>query len=141
VDGTFLAVAGLKRLDMHQHITEAISTEQMLPAVAQGAIGVECLTKNEHIQRVIAKINHEESNVRITAERGFLKALNGSCSTPIGALCTYQVDGSILLKGMIADLAGNEIHTVERTGRPDQAWDIGADAGEELLSKYGDLLR
>ncbi len=141
VEATFLAVAGLKRLDMQDHITQAIDPDIMLPAVAQGAIGVECLAKNKHILEVIAHINHKKSNVRVQAERGFLKALNGSCSTPIGALCHYQEDNSIHLRGMIANLGGNEIHMVERRGNASDAEKLGLDAGEEIIRNFGYLLQ
>lgn len=80
---TLLALAGLKRLDMTEHITEILSIEDMLPAVSQGAIGIACRTDDASSRSLLAKLNHEETRVAIVCERAFLAALDGSCRTPI----------------------------------------------------------
>lgn len=75
--------AGLKRLDMTQHITKILSIEDMLPAVAQGAIGIACRTEDEPAAKYLSKLNHEDTRVAVVTERAFLAALDGSCRTPI----------------------------------------------------------
>lgn len=139
VDATILAAAGLKRIGMEEKITAIIPTDVMLPAVAQGAIGVECLEQNEHILRVLDEINHEESRIQVTAEREFLKVLEGSCSTPIGGLAELR-SGKLYFKGMVASPDGSEMHFTKKEGRPEDAEKIGREAGEEMLQKGGALL-
>ena len=139
VDATLLAVAGLKRIDMQKRISSVIPSEIILPAVAQGAIGVECLEKNEHIRIVLEKINHPLSLMRVNCERSFLQSLGGSCTTPIGALA--EISGEkISLRTLIASPEGKEIYKAERTGALDDAEKIGKDAGKELKSKGGHIL-
>ncbi len=140
VDATLLAVAGLKRLDMAQAITEAISTEKMLPAVAQGAIGVECLESNHHILQVLAVINHPDSFTQVAAERGFLKELGGSCATPIAGLAEFTEKGTLHFQGLVASTDGAVFYRVEREGAPEDAERMGRDAGAEVKAKAGKIL-
>ena len=140
VDATILAVAGLKRLDMTSKITSAVDTNVMLPAVAQGAIGVECLEKNHHILEVLDCINHTPSFTRVAAERSFLKMLDGSCTTPLGALATITKDGSLYFEGLLANPDGSIIYRVERKGIQADAIAIGEDAGQEVRTNAGHLL-
>jgi len=140
VDATILAAAGLRRLEMEKEITDTISTDVMLPAVSQGAIGVECLADNKHMLEVLSHINHAPSNTRVSAERGFLKALNGSCSTPIGAYADFRHNGDLYLRCMLSSVDGKVIYRAERSGKPDVAEEMGFDAGREILAKGGDLI-
>lgn len=135
VDATFLAVAGLRRLEMKRHITEIISEDQMLPAIAQGAIGVECVESNLHILQVLSKINHHLSFIRVLAERSFLKAMGGSCATPLGGLATFNEAGELNLRGLLAKPDGSVFYTVEKTGKPADATLLGEQAGQEMLIK------
>jgi hydroxymethylbilane synthase len=80
---TLLALAGLKRLDMTEHITQIIEIDDMLPAVSQGAIGIACRDGDAPMQKYLAGLNHEETRIAIVCERAFLTALDGSCRTPI----------------------------------------------------------
>lgn len=80
---TLLALAGLKRLDMTEHITKTLSIEEMLPAVSQGAIGIACRTDDDASLKLLAALNHEETRIAVVCERAFLTALDGSCRTPI----------------------------------------------------------
>lgn len=138
VDATILAAAGLKRIDLADRITSLVDTKTMLPAVAQGAIGVECLERNHHILGVLEEINHRESNIAVKAERGFLIKLEGSCSTPIAALAEIR-DDKLYFKGMVASVDGKEVYTVERIGNIADAEKIGMDGGEEILKKAGHI--
>ncbi len=140
VDATLLAAAGLKRVDMESSITSIIKIDDMLPAVAQGAIGVECAEDNQHIQQVLSMINHRKSYIRIKAERGFLQTLGGSCATPIAGYA--EIEGDILkFRGLVASTDGKEIHHVSRESTLNDAEEAGIDAGKEMLHKCGDLLQ
>lgn len=140
VDATLLAVAGLKRIDLESRITSIMSPDKMLPAVAQGAIGVERLARNEHIKKVLDKINHEKSRIRVEAERAFLQALGGSCTTPIGALAEIT-NNELRLVALIAAPDGKTIYRTERKGILSDAESMGRDAGKELKEKGGDILQ
>lgn len=136
VDATFLAVAGLNRLDMADRITMAMDTSIMLPAVAQGAIGIEVHKDNHHIQQVISEINHEPSFLCVSAERAFLKELGGSCATPMGCLAMLSADKKTLeLTAMVAAVDGTITHYTTRHGKAQDAEAMGKDAGVELKAK------
>jgi len=87
-DATFLAAAGLKRLGYEKHITALIEPSKMLPAVAQGAIGIEIRSNDTASAQLIAPLNDPATNLKVTTERAFLKALDGSCRTPIAGLAS-----------------------------------------------------
>ncbi len=141
VDATILAVAGLKRIDMADHITEILEPEHILPAVAQGAIGVECAADNLHIREVLNVINHPESSVCIAAERAFLAELEeGSCTTPIGALAALE-NNQIHLRCLLASTDGRECYETKRSGGYKDAAHLGADAGKELKKKGKSILK
>lgn len=131
VDATLLAMAGLNRLGMADKATSPLSTEFMLPAVAQGAIGITCRSDDEAAQRYLSVLNCPETMVRITAERAFLLTLDGSCRTPIAALA--ELDGDQLsFRGLIVSTDGKVVHATSRQGRAADAEAMGNDAGEEL---------
>lgn len=131
VDATLLAMAGLNRLGMADKATSPLSTEFMLPAVAQGAIGITCRTDDEAAHRYLSALNCPETMVRITAERAFLLTLDGSCRTPIAALA--ELDGDHLsFRGLIVSTDGKVVHATSRQGRAADAQAMGNDAGEEL---------
>lgn len=135
-DATLLAMAGLKRLGLGDRVTAPMSTETMLPAVAQGAIGVETRTDDLAIARVLAPINHEPTALAVTAERAFLAKLEGSCRTPIAALA--ELDGSRLtFRGMILTPDGSRCFATRREGTPAEALRLAEDAAAELLAKAG----
>ena len=94
VDATLLAMAGLKRLGLADVATSVIEPEEILPAVAQGAIGITCRADDEVSQMYLAAINNNETELCITAERALLKVLDGSCRTPIAALGEIKANGS-----------------------------------------------
>lgn len=134
-----LAAAGIKRLTMQERIASHIEPELMLPAVAQGAIGVEAALENRHMAERLIAINHSESAIAISAERSFLKALGGDCTTPLGALA--EIDGeSLTLRCLVAHPKGEEIIKTERKGSLSEAEALGADAGEELAKDAAHLL-
>jgi len=136
VDATLLAKAGLNRMDMADVATSIIEPDVMLPAVAQGAVGVTCRSDDEKGKAYLAPLNCPETYTRVVAERALLRVLDGSCRTPIAALAT--LDGETLhLKGLIAKPNGSEVLHVERSGPAANAEAIGIEAGEDLKERAG----
>jgi hydroxymethylbilane synthase len=106
-DATFLAMAGLNRLGNADIAQSAIEVDEILPAVAQGAIGIEWRADNTKMQAMLSVIADKDTAIRLAAERAFLKALDGSCQTPIGGLAT--LDGDVLtLRGQILRTDGSD---------------------------------
>ncbi|MGY9020187.1 MAG: hydroxymethylbilane synthase [Alphaproteobacteria bacterium] len=135
-DATFLAVAGLKRLGLFDRATAIIDPDEMLPAVCQGAIGIECREDDASICDLLATINHAETEIRTHTERAFLALLDGSCRTPIGGLAT--ITGSTLsFRGLIVRPDGSEVHAAQRDGKLDAAIETGIAVGEDLRSRAG----
>ena len=133
---TFLAMAGLNRLGMTEVVKSAIDVDDLLPAVAQGAIGIERRSDDNRIHGMLGAINHGETTTRLEAERAFLRALDGSCQTPIAGLAV--LDGTDLtLRGEILRPDGSEAVSGSRAGGASDAAAMGADLAEELLSKSG----
>jgi hydroxymethylbilane synthase len=135
-DATFLACAGLKRLGIADRVTAAVSSEQMLPAVAQAAIGIEIRRNDERVEKLIAPLNHEQTAICVTAERAYLAKLEGSCRTPIAGLA--ELDGATLkFRGQILTPDGRQSYTTEQSGPARDAAAIGVRAADELLSRAG----
>ncbi|MFN4155106.1 MAG: hydroxymethylbilane synthase [Paracoccaceae bacterium] len=131
---TFLAMAGLNRLGMAHMARSAIETDEMLPAVAQGAIGIERRSDDTRTATLLAAIHDTPTGLRLTAERAMLARLDGSCETPIAGLAT--LDGTTLhLRGEILRPDGSESITGQRSGPAADAAALGTDLAEELLSK------
>ncbi len=134
-DATLLAIAGLNRLNMSKAATEVLEPEVMLPAVAQGAIGVECRDGDARIGDLLAGISCAATITRVSAERAMLAALDGSCRTPIAALALIQDDGSLWLRGLVASVDGARIWRTERRGPASEAATMGDDAGRQLRAE------
>ena len=133
---TLLACAGLNRLGMSDKITRIIPVEEMLPAPAQGAIGIEIRSADSATRALIAKIHDEATGIAITAERAFLACLDGSCRTPIAALATVSA-GKLSMKGMILTTDGARVYETSREGAAADAEALGKDAAQELLERGG----
>ncbi len=135
-DATFLAMAGLNRLGLSE-LACAIDTDDMLPAIAQGAIGIERRDDDTGISAALALINDAETTTRLAAERSLLKGLDGSCQTPIAGLA--ELDGDQLrLRGQVLRPDGSEAISRQMTGPADQAAALGADMAEWLRKRMGD---
>lgn len=134
---TLLAYAGLKRLDMTEHITRIIPMEEMLPAVSQGAIGIACRTGDSAAAKYLAALNHEETRIAILCERAFLTALDGSCRTPIAGYAHKGADGKLHFSGLVATTDGKEILSTKAVGEftEEGAIKVGKDCGAELKAK------
>ncbi len=134
VDATFLAVAGLKRLGREAEITAAIPVDQMLPAVAQGAIGIEVRTDDAATVNRVAPLNDQSTALCVLAEREFLKVLDGSCRTPIAALATLAGD-TIDFQGMVLAKDGSRVYARQVTAPARSAMQIAIDAGTAILEE------
>ncbi len=133
---TFLAMAGLNRLDLSHLAASAIDPAEMLPAVAQGTIGIERRENDTRAADMLDAIHHVETGHRLAAERAFLKALDGSCETPIAGLA--ELDGDrITLRGEVLRTDGSEALADTATGAIADAGDIGRGLAEALLSRAG----
>jgi hydroxymethylbilane synthase len=139
-EATILAAAGLRRLGRADRITEVIETEILLPAAAQGAIGIEIRADDAVTAKQLAALDHQETHIAVLAERAFLGTLDGSCRTPIAALATLA-DGRLAFRGEVISPDGRRHVAVSRSALPQEAARMGADAGAEVLAKAGpDLL-
>jgi hydroxymethylbilane synthase len=136
VDATVLACAGLKRLGLGHRITAPVPVEAMLPAVAQGVIGVETRADDEAANRFVAPLNHQPTALCVAAERAFLARLDGSCRTPIAALATLQ-GARLAFRGEILTPDGAQAHETRREGLPQEAMRMGEEAAAELLGRAG----
>ncbi|WIV50493.1 hydroxymethylbilane synthase [Marivivens sp. LCG002] len=133
-EATFLAMAGLNRLGMSDVPRTAIEVDEMLPAVAQGAIGIERRADDSRCAEMLAAIHHHETGLRLAAERAFLAALDGSCETPIGGLAELD-GGTIRLRGEILRTDGSESVADDATA----AIEDGAALGREMAAKLLEL--
>lgn len=139
VDATMLALAGLKRLNMNDVIDESqiIEWDEMLPAVAQGAIGIQCRSDDEKSLKYLAGLNHQPTKTCVDCERSFLAELDGNCRTPIAGQAKI-VDGKIEFIGVISKPDGTDMIRVTRSGEIADAVKIGTDAGKEVKAIAGD---
>ena len=131
-DAIILASAGLNRLGWTSHITEEISEEILLPAMGQGALGIETRLEDTKTYDFISPLNHKQTNYAVTAERALVGRLDGGCQVPIGAYAKVE-NNLISLKGLVASLDGETIYTSENTGPVDDAINIGQELGSRLL--------
>jgi hydroxymethylbilane synthase len=136
VDATLLALAGLRRLGLVEHATSVMTIDEFLPAVGQGAIGIETREDAARVRGLLAGIDHIETSISISCERAFLAALDGSCKTPIAGHATVSGD-TVQFRGMVARPDGGAAHDIAGTGGREDAVVIGADAGRELKHRAG----
>ena len=136
VDATLLALAGLERLGLTRHVTSVLPTDEMLPAVAQGAIGVSCRSDDTQTRDLLQALNDDRTATAVACERAFLGELDGSCRTPIAGLAEIA-DGLLRFRGLVLNPEGTEWHEIEKSGAPEDAVGIGASSGGELLALAG----
>jgi hydroxymethylbilane synthase len=136
VDATLLALAGLRRLGLTEHATRTMSVDEFLPAVGQGAIGIETRASDMRVRDILARIDHADTSAAIACERAFLAVLDGSCKTPIGGHATITGD-TVQFRGLIARPDGSAAHDIAGTGHRKDAVAIGTDAGRALKHRAG----
>lgn len=137
VDATLLALAGLARMDMTEHATSIIELDEMLPAVAQGAIGITCRTGDQTMLDFLKPLNHVETKTCVDCERAFLAELDGSCRTPIAGQAIIS-DGVLHFRGLVAKPDGSVVFEASREGKPEDGLAIGTAAGTELKEQMGE---
>jgi len=138
VAATLLAVGGLERLGLSENITHRLSTETMLPAVGQGAIGVTCRSEDTKLLDWLASAGDVSTFQQICAERAMLAVLDGSCRTPIAGLAQVDQANQLTLRGLVARPDGSRVIRGERIGPAADGPRMGRDLGEELAKRAGD---
>ena len=137
VDAIVLALAGLKRLGLEQRATEILDPSVMLPAIGQGALGIECAAADDETRTLLAPIDDPETSVRVAAERGVMVALGADCHTPVAAHAVRTADDGLWLRAMIAEPDGTRPRLAERRvawpATASEAARVGLDLGQELL--------
>jgi hydroxymethylbilane synthase len=136
-----LAYAGMKRLGYLEYIAEVIPLEICLPAVGQGALGIEIRRGEVETEALVSRLNNLPSFLAVTAERSFLRRLEGGCQVPVAALAEIEAD-ELHLQGVVASLDGATILRGEERGPLDKAQAVGIALAEKLLSEgAADILR
>lgn len=142
VDATLLALAGLKRLGLDGAAAAVIDADEMLPAVAQGAIGIEIRQADEDTQALLGAINHGPTDIRVRAERAVLDGLKGSCHTPVGVFAELEDGDGMRLRGLLAAPDGTAVFRAERRGAATDGAPMAREIAAELRTAAGpDLCR
>lgn len=136
-DAIILAAAGLKRLGLEDRITETLSPEISLPAIGQGAVGIECRQDDEWVNKLLAPLNDRDTAIRVRAERAMNHRLQGGCQVPIAGYAELA-HGVILLRGLVGTVDGKKIIHGEIAGQPEDAEYLGRVLAEDLLSRGAD---
>jgi hydroxymethylbilane synthase len=132
-DAIILATAGVKRLGHADRITEMLPTDISLPAIGQGAVGIECRVDDTFINDLLKKLNHEETSICVRAERAALKKLEGGCQVPIGAHARL-IEGKLIIEGLVGSVDGKTLIKDKVEGRPEEAESLGSALAEKLLA-------
>ncbi len=138
-DAVILACAGLLRLEMGGRIREPLAPELLLPAVGQGAVGIECRADDERINGLLAPLNDPDTALRVRAERAYNHRLEGGCQVPIGGFAELS-HGVILLRGLVGRPDGSEVVRGDISGRPEDGEELGTVLAEDLLSRGADAI-
>jgi hydroxymethylbilane synthase len=134
LDGIVLALAGVKRLGFEAKITEVIPIEVSLPAIGQGALGIETRKGDKGVEEQIHFLNDPESAIAVLAERAFLKRLEGGCQVPIAAFAK-TVDSNLRMDGLVGTTDGKRLIKHHLEGPVDKAESLGTELAEILLGK------
>jgi hydroxymethylbilane synthase len=140
-DAIILACAGLIRLEMHDRIRAQISADDSLPAVGQGAIGIECRSDDAETNRLLSVLHDEPTSIRVSAERAMNARLNGGCQVPIGSYAELLNDGRLRLRGLVGTPDGSRLLRAEHFAAPSEAEALGVRVAEDLLAQgAGEIL-
>jgi len=132
-DAIILAAAGLIRLKLNQRIAAFIEPEESLPAVGQGAVGIECRDGDSRIHELLAPLEHTTTRIRVLAERTVNKRLEGGCQVPIGSYCVLEGD-QFWLRALVGSPDGSVMLTEERRGPIEQAEEVAIEMADKLLN-------
>ncbi|MGB5538499.1 MAG: hydroxymethylbilane synthase [Gammaproteobacteria bacterium] len=138
-DAIVLACAGLRRLGLQQRITLALADELMLPAIAQGVIGIECRSGDTRVHELIDALNHTATATRTRAERAMNARLAGGCQAPVAGYSEI-LDGNMELRGLVGRPDGSDIIRGAITGPPEEAEALGRELAEDLLARGADVI-
>ncbi len=133
-DAMIMAATGLQRLGLEERITEIIDTNIMVPAVSQGAIGIEVRENDSLIETIMNGVNHDETMLVTTAERAYLKSMQGGCQIPIGCYTTTE-GGSFSFTGLVADLKGKRHIKLTIKGKLEEAETIALEVSKQMVAK------
>jgi hydroxymethylbilane synthase len=135
LDAIVLAAAGVKRMKLEGSISQSISPEVCLPAIGQGALGIETRTTDDDINQYLSILDHEATHMSILAERAFLRRLEGGCQVPIAAWGSISDRGRLTLKGLVGTLDGRKLIKGEIEGEMGKAEKLGMALAKSLLSR------
>jgi hydroxymethylbilane synthase len=138
-DAIVLAAAGLRRLGWEREITECLAPEISLPAIGQGALGIEGRRDDAFVRDILSGLEHAPTRTTVMAERALLQRLQGGCQVPIAAHATLT-GSEVLLEGLVASVDGKEIIRDRVTGRTDNPRSMGIELAERLLARGGDRI-
>ncbi len=138
-DAIILASAGLKRLGMGERITARLSPEESLPAMGQGAIGIECRVDDAEIHTYLKVLHDEETSIRVSAERAMNARLNGGCQVPIAGFAEVQGD-RLYMRGLVGNPDGSILYRAEADGTLGLAEQLGQQIADDLLAQGADQI-
>lgn len=140
-DAIILASAGLKRLGLSERIRHTLAPEVSLPAVGQGALGLECRSDDQAVLELILPLMDDKTNVCVRAERAFNAYLEGGCQVPIAGYATLQ-DGQLSMEGRVGSVDGQTLLSAQLSAPPEQAEQLGEQLAQNLLAQgAGELLK
>lgn len=137
VDFTLLALAGLNRMNMAEEATAVLEWDEMLPAIAQGAIGIQVMSDDEKTKKYLSKLACKDTMTAVSCEREFLSVLDGNCKTPIAGQAKVK-DGKVVFKGLVCSPDGKTVFKREKSGPVEKAMDLGREAGMEIREEAGE---
>jgi hydroxymethylbilane synthase len=137
--GIVLASAGLRRLGLAHRISQIISPDTLLPAIGQGALGLEMRKGDRAVEDLLGFFNHVETELAVKAERALLKGLEGGCQVPIGGYARLEGD-RLILQGMVAELDGRSLIRVEAVGPRECPEKLGAELARKILASGADKI-
>lgn len=136
LDGVVLAQAGLKRLGLEDQITQVFTADEMIPAVGQGALAIECRADDDEMLAMLSHIDDESTRLAVEGERSFLNQLNGGCQVPMGVYGTID-KGQLTLKALIASLDGKTVYEGELSGPACKSKMLGKNLAKALYEEGG----
>lgn len=131
-DAIILAAAGLKRLGLENRIRNEIEPEEILPAVGQGAVGIECRLDDENVINLLKPLGDKETTIRVLCERAMNNFLQGGCQVPIGSYAEIK-DGKLFFRALVGEPDGSKIISAQTTGSVEEAEEIGIKIAKELI--------
>jgi hydroxymethylbilane synthase len=136
LDAIVVAAAGLARMEMTDRATELLEPPVMLPAIGQGALGLEARRDDQRVLDMIGFLNHEETAVTVSAERAFLAGMEGGCQVPLAALGRLEGD-RVVVSGLVADVEGRRYYQGQKEAPAGRAVEAGRALAEDLLAQGG----